>query len=201
MLLRIGLTGGIGSGKSTVTELFVHHRVPVIDADEIARQLVAPGAPAYAEVVQTFGAAVLNTQRELDRSQLRALIFADPEKRKRLEAILHPRIRIEIGTQARKLSGPYCLIVIPLLVEANMQDVVDRILVVDAHEDLQISRVALRGWNKNEIRRALAAQIGRQERLRHAHDVIENNGDLAQLTQRVEALHHAYLALAGKTPS
>lgn len=197
-MLRIGLTGGIGSGKSTVAALFAHHGAPVIDADEIAKQLVAPGKTAYDEVVQTFGPKVLNLQRELDRSHLRALIFADPEKRKRLEAILHPRVRDEIQAQVQKLSAPYCLIVIPLLIEAGMHDLVDRILVVDAHEDLQISRVALRGWSKQQIRKALAVQIGRAERLRQAQDVVENNGDLAQLTRRVEALHQGYLSLAGK---
>lgn len=200
-MLRVGLTGGVGSGKSTVSELFARHGVNIIDADQIVREMVARGGPAYAEVVQAFGPQVLNADREIDRPRLRSLIFEHPDKRRRLEGILHPRVRVEIQTRTRNSPGPYCIIVIPLLIEANMQDLVDRILVVDAHEDLQISRVAMRGWNKRQIEQALATQTDRAERRRQAHDVIENNGDLAQLTRKVEELHRSYLSLAAQKPT
>jgi dephospho-CoA kinase len=196
-MLRVGLTGGIGSGKSTAAALFAGHGVPVIDADEIARQLVTPGQPAYEQVIRTFGSGIVATNGRLDRDRLRRIVFADPEQRKRLEAILHPLVRREIQRETRRLQAPYCIIVIPLLIEANQRDLVDRVLVIDCDEELQLQRVAGRSQlTEDEIREIVGAQLSRTERLRHADDVILNNTDLGELRANVEALHQRYLTLA-----
>jgi dephospho-CoA kinase len=195
-MLRVGLTGGIGSGKSTAAALFAGHGVPVIDADEIARQLVAPGQPAYQEILQDFGNELVNTSGDLDRDRLRSIVFNDPEKRQRLEGILHPLVRREIQRQTQRLKAPYCIIVIPLLIEANQRDLVDRVLVIDTDEALQLQRVVERSRLTNdEVRKIIGAQLNRSERLRHADDVILNNTDLGQLHASVDALHERYLAL------
>jgi dephospho-CoA kinase len=196
-MLRVGLTGGIGSGKSTAAALFAGHGVPVIDADEIARQLVTPGQPAYEQVIRTFGSGIVATNGRLDRDRLRRIVFADQEQRKRLEAILHPLVRREIQRETRRLQAPYCIIVIPLLIEANQRDLVDRVLVIDCDEGLQLQRVAGRSQlTEDEIRKIVGAQLSRNERLRHADDVILNNTDLGELRANVEALHQRYLTLA-----
>jgi dephospho-CoA kinase len=196
-MLRVGLTGGIGSGKSTAAALFAGHGVPVIDADEIARQLVTPGQPAYEQVIRTFGSGIVATNGRLDRDRLRRIVFADPEQRKRLEAILHPLVRREIQRETRRLQAPYCIIVIPLLIEANQRDLVDRVLVIDCDEELQLQRVAGRSQlTEDEIREIVGAQLSRTERLRHADDVILNNTDLGELRANVEAWHQRYLTLA-----
>lgn len=196
-MLRVGLTGGIGSGKSTAAALFAGHGVPVIDADEIAHQLVTPGQPAYEQVIKTFGRGIVATNGRLDRDRLRRIVFADPEQRKRLEAILHPLVRREIQRETRRLQAPYCIIVIPLLIEANQRDLVDRVLVIDCDERLQLQRVAGRSQlTEDEIRKIVGAQLSRNERLRHADDVILNNTDLGELRANVEALHQRYLTLA-----
>lgn len=196
-MLRVGLTGGIGSGKSTAAALFAGHGVPVIDADEIARQLVVPGQTAYKQVLKTFGSDVVDTGGKLDRNRLRHIVFADPEQRKRLEAILHPLVRREIQQQTQRLQTPYCIIVIPLLIEADQRDLVDRVLVIDTDETLQLQRVAARSQlTEEEIRKIIGAQLSRSERLRYADDVILNNTDLAELRASVDTFHERYLALA-----
>ena len=196
-MLRVGLTGGIGSGKSTAAALFAGHGVPVIDADEIARQLVVPGQTAYKQVLKTFGSDVVDTGGKLDRNRLRHIVFADPEQRKRLEAILHPLVRREIQRQTQRLQTPYCIIVIPLLIEADQRDLVDRVLVIDTDETLQLQRVAARSQlTEEEIRKIIGAQLSRSERLRYADDVILNNTDLAELRASVDTFHERYLALA-----
>lgn len=196
-MLRIGLTGGIGSGKSAAAAMFARRGVPVIDADEIAKQLVAPGQPAYEQIIQRFGKEIVDSDGFIDRERLRRHVFDDPASRRELEAILHPRVRQEIQRQLRALRAPCCVIVIPLLFEANLQDLVDRILVIDAAEDTQVQRVAARSsLAEDEIRKIIAAQIGRNVRLRQAHDVITNEGGLEQLEERVNALHTRYLDLA-----
>ncbi|MDX1487974.1 MAG: dephospho-CoA kinase [Acidiferrobacterales bacterium] len=199
-MLRVGLTGGIGSGKSTAAAIFAGHGVPIIDADEIARRLAAPSEPAFREIVQTFGADVLAADGKLDRERLRRIVFGDAALRHQLEAILHPRVHDEIERQTRCLDVPYCIIVIPLLIEANQRDLVDRIVVIDADEDLQRQRVTARGQLPEEqIRQIIAAQLSRSERLRHADDVILNNGALADLRASVDRLHERYLAIAKDT--
>ena len=196
-MLRIGLTGGIGSGKSTVAALFAEHAVPVIDADAIAHQLTLPGGSAIAQIIQVFGAEILAPDKNLDRKRLAARVFNDPAQRARLEAILHPLIRAEMQSAMRQLKAPYCLLVIPLLIEAQQQDMVDRILVVDVDENIQLLRTQARdGRSADEIRSILAAQLNRSQRLKQADDRITNNGDVMALRAQVDALHRKYLSLA-----
>jgi dephospho-CoA kinase len=195
-MLRVGLTGGIGSGKSTVAELFARHGAPVIDTDVIARQVVAPGRPALAEIARDFGSELLNASGELDRPRMRQRVFEDSDARRRLEAILHPRIRAAVREQLAATTAPYCLIVVPLLVETGFDELIDRVLVVDAEERLQQERVGRRdNVSADAVRRTMAAQVTRAQRLARADDVIANNGTLADLERAVEQLHASYLAL------
>ena len=196
-MLKIGLTGGIGTGKTVVARYFADLNAPVIDADEISHKLVAPDQAAYQEIIETFGKDILDHRKSINRSQLRALVFEDPEKRKVLEQIIHPRVRSEISRQLKKISAPYCIIVIPLLIEAGYVDFVDRILVIDADESLQIKRVKDRSkLNENEIKNIMNAQIDRQQRLDHADEAIMNNGSLDELKREVEQLHKRYTEMA-----
>jgi len=195
--LRIALTGGIASGKSRVADLFAELGVPVIDTDLIARQVVEPGQPALAEVVGTFGPGVLDVDGRLDRRRLRELIFSDATARQRLEAILHPAIRTEMERQSSAAGGPYQLLVIPLLTEGGRRDHVDRVLVVDAPESLQIERLMNRdSVTREQALASLAAQATREARLAIADDVISNAGSAAELRDKVVALHEQYLHLA-----
>jgi dephospho-CoA kinase len=195
---RVALTGGIASGKSTVAGLFAARGVSVIDTDLIARQVIEPGEPALAAVIEAFGCGVLGPDGRLDRPRMRERVFADPAARRRLEAILHPAIRAEMERQARAAGGPYQLLVIPLLVEAGRRDHVDRVLVVDVPEATQIERLMRRdGVPRGQAEAALRAQATRDARLALADDVIENTDDLAALEAQVEALHRDYLRRAG----
>lgn len=199
--LVIGLTGGIGSGKSTVSGMFSRLGVPVIDADEIARSLVAPGTEAFNEVITSFGAELVQADGALDRARLRRIILADAAQRRRLEAILHPRIRAEARRRVGELETPYCILSIPLLVESGQTDLVDRILVVDCPESLQRSRIAARNqWPHEEIDAVLAAQASREQRLARAEDVLRNDGDLSRLEDEVERLHRKYLETVAHLP-
>ena len=199
--LRIGLTGGIASGKSTVAEVFTALGVPVIDTDVIAREVVEPGQPALAAVAGAFGPELLGAGGRLDRRQLRARVFADPESRARLESILHPRIRKATLAAMNAAGGPYQLIVVPLLIESGFDALVDRVLVVDCPEAVQRQRLAERdGETAERIDRILAAQLPRDQRLAHADDVLANDGDLDTLRTAVTTLHHRYLELARTAP-
>ncbi|MBN2702388.1 MAG: dephospho-CoA kinase [Methylothermaceae bacterium] len=196
-MLKIGLTGGIGSGKSTVARLFEQHGIDVIDTDQIARELVAPGQPALTAIVQAFGPKILQDDGRLNRTELRLRVFQDPEAKKNLEAILHPRVFIEMNRQADLCRSPYCILAIPLLVETDARHRVDRVLVVDCPEQIQIERVQHRdGLSDNMIRRILASQATRRKRLQAADDVIVNDGDLDQLERQVDELHRFYLQLS-----
>ena len=195
-MLVVGLTGGIGSGKTAVSDRFAQLGVPVIDTDLIARELVEPGQPALAEIADAFGMDCLDSQGRLDRSRLRERVFMDDAGRRKLEAILHPRIRAVARERIAVLSAPYCLLVIPLLAETGMTDLVNRVLVVDAPEAEQIRRVMTRDQIEGvQARRILAAQARRDQRLAIADDILENSGDLAELELPIAELHRHYLRL------
>lgn len=201
-MFAVGLTGGIGSGKSTVAGLFTELGAAVIDTDVIARQLTAPGDAALEAIHAAFGEAVMQADGTLDRAALRRRIFADPAARRQLEAILHPRIRQAVIQTLATLTAPYALIVIPLLVETGgYRDVLRRVLVVDCPENLQIARVMARsGLARDEVAAILAAQAGRAARLAAADDVIVNTAAAEALRPEVAKLHQRYLALAAATP-
>jgi dephospho-CoA kinase len=195
--LRIGLTGGIASGKSTVAQRFLELGVPVIDADAAARAVVAPGQPGLSQVLERFGDGVLTQNGELDRRALRNLIFSDPGSRRDLEAILHPLIRAEMDQNAEKTQGPYIVMAIPLLVEGGQSDRVDRVLVVDVDEAAQLQRLMARdGGSIEQARAILASQAGRSARLAAADDVLLNSGTVPDLRQALDHLHERYLRLA-----
>ncbi len=199
--LRIGLTGGIGSGKSEVSRLFAEHAAPIIDTDVIARELVRPGQPALEEIVSAFGQGVLDARGQLDRAALRERVFSDPAQRRRLEAILHPRIRRRALELAAGANAPYCVLVIPLLAETGNDYPLDRVLVVDAPEDLQLQRVQARDdLTPAQTRAILDSQAGREQRLAIADDVIVNDGGLERLREAVSALDRHYRELAAASP-
>jgi dephospho-CoA kinase len=199
--LCIGLTGGIASGKSTVEQRFTELGVPVINADDSSRAVVARGQPGLAAVVGRFGAGVLTPQGELDRRELRSLVFKDAARRKELEAILHPLIRADMEQRSSQATGPYIILSIPLLVEGNTRGRWDRILVVDADESLQLARLMSRdAVSEAEARATLAAQASRAARLAAADDVLVNSGTVADLRQAVDGLHRRYLELAAEMP-
>ena len=197
-MFAVGLTGGIGSGKSTVADLFAGQDVPVIDTDAIARQLTAPGGAALEAIHAVFGDAVMQADGTLDRAALRRRIFSDAAARRQLEAILHPRIRQQVEQRLAELTAPYALIVVPLLVETGgYADMLDRVLVVDCPEEVQIARVMARsGLARDEVKAILAVQAGRAERLAAADDVIVNTAAPEALRSQVAALHRRYLAFS-----
>lgn len=201
-MFKVGLTGGIGSGKSTVADLFAGQGVPVIDTDVIARTLTAPGGMALDAVRAAFGDQVMQADGSLDRAALRRRVFSDADARRQLEAILHPLIRLAVEQQLATLAAPYVLIVIPLLVETGTyQEVLDRVLLVDCPEDQQIARVMARsGLTLDEVKAILAAQAARAARLAIADDVISNTASPEALGTQVAALHRRYLAFS-TTPS
>jgi dephospho-CoA kinase len=201
--MRIGLTGGIASGKSTVSRRFEELGVPVVDADVVSRAVVEPGTPGLALVVKRFGSHILNSRGELNRQALRELIFNDPKSRQELDAILHPLIRAEMELRAGRASGPYLVMAIPLLVEGGgARGRVDRVLVVDSDEAAQLQRVQARdGSSLAQARAILASQSSRAARLAAADDVLLNSGTVADLRQAVDRLHEKYLQLAKAAPS
>ena len=195
--LRIGLTGGIASGKSTVAAMFSELGVPIIDTDVIAREVVMPGQPALDELRERFGQSVIGTDGNLDRAAMRKIVFADDKARRQLEAILHPRIGAETRRQSELADGPYQLIVVPLLPQSALLEFVDRVLVVDCDEALQVQRLLARDAETIEqAQRMLAAQSSRSERLSIADDVIDNSGDLRSTRTAVTQLDRMYRRLA-----
>ena len=196
--LIIGLTGGIGSGKSAAAARVEQaHGIHVVDADIKSRVVVEPGRPALQKIVDRFGDAVLQEDGSLNRAALRERVFQVPDERRWLEQLLHPLIREEIVTDLASARSPYALLVSPLLVESGQYQMTRRVLVVDVPEALQIARTTARdNVPEEQVRAILKAQAQREERLRHAHDVIANDRDLAALHAQVDALHQQYLALA-----
>lgn len=199
-MLKIGLTGGLGCGKSAVAELFAEKGVPIFDADLIARELMEPDESGFVAVVATFGESVLDNGR-INRSKLRERVFAHAEDRKALEAIIHPLVYHTLARKAANVNAPYCIFDIPLLLETGRLDFVDRILVVDCHVEQQYERVKRRDSLDDEtIGRMIQAQAKREERLAFAHDVIENTGAIESLRGKVESLHSSYTRLSQQTP-
>jgi dephospho-CoA kinase len=197
-ILHVGLTGGIASGKSTVTKFFAALGVPIIDTDQVARQVVEPGQPPLERLVERFGRAILTPDGHLDRPKLREIVFSDPKARADLEALTHPAIGSAVQAWSAAAGGPYQILIIPLLVEKGLTSQVDRVLVVDCDEELQIRRLQARDGSSIEQARAiLNAQTSRTARLKSAHDVIQNDGDLSAVRDQVSALHARYLELAG----
>jgi dephospho-CoA kinase len=195
--LLVGLTGGIASGKSSVARLFEALGVPVVDADAVAREVVAAGTPGLDAIRVRFGERIIAADGELDRAALRARVFADPAARRDLEAILHPRIRRIMDERLRAACAPYAIAMIPLLLETGQQDRFDRVLVVDVTPATQLQRAHARdGTPHQTLQGILAAQLDRDNRLAQADDVIDNEGDPQALPAQVARLHESYLARA-----
>lgn len=199
-MLRVGLTGGIGSGKTTVSNHLAKLGATVIDADVVSRQVVEPGEPALDEIKSQLGEEFIRSDGSLNRDLLKKAIFNSPDLRLKLEAILHPRILGRMAKEADASTGPYVVLVLPLLVEANLTDLVDRVLVVDCEEDTQVARLHERdNLTDDQISQILQAQASRQERLSYADDVITNNDDIDDLLRSTEQIHQFYLDLARKS--
>jgi len=196
----VGLTGGIGSGKTTVTNIFAELGVDIVDADIIARDVVAKDSPALAMIEEHFGSAIIQDNGQLNRSMLRTKIFANKVDKQWLNALLHPLIRKQIVTQAQVSLSPYCIIVAPLLIENDLTTLVDRVLVVDVKEATQVSRTIARDNNsKKQVEAIINSQVSRQVRQSHADDILNNDDCLIEdLTSAVAQLHHAYLAYAAQ---
>jgi dephospho-CoA kinase len=194
---RVGLTGGIASGKSTAAKFFGALGVPIIDTDQLARDVVEPGQPPLERLVERFGPGILTEDGHLDRPALRNIVFSDPKARADLEALTHPAIGAAVEAKSTELGGIYQILVLPLLVEKNLGSQLNRVLVVDCDEELQIRRLQTRDHSTLEQARAiLNAQASRASRLKAAHDVIKNEGDMSAVREQVEQLHARYLELA-----
>ena len=198
MAFTVGLTGGIGSGKTTVAELFASKGAGLVDTDEISRRLTAPAQPAIAEIARKFGTQFVAEDGSLDRVRMRNLVFADPAARKDLEAILHRLIRKESTRQIQASMAPYVVVVVPLLIESEAyMGMIGRVLVVDCEPETQVRRVMERsGLSRHEVLSIIASQASRQQRLRKADDIIHNDADLETLRAQVNPLHLRYLGLA-----
>ena len=195
-MLTIGLTGGIGSGKSTVAKFFAELGIEIIDTDLLAREVVAPGTEGLKEIVAHFGKSVLTAEQTLDRKKIRDLIFQDPLQRKWLEELLHPLIRQKVKERVTQAQSAYCIVAIPLLVESKPNPVIQRVLVVDSPEEQQVVRAHARdNLPLTQIAAIMKTQATRQARLAKADDVIINDKDLAHLKQQVLQLHQKYLTL------
>lgn len=195
--LKIGLTGGIGCGKTTVSKHFEALGIPVIDADIVAREIVQPGKPAYQEIVTTFGANILADDSQLDRKKLRNIVFQNPEKLQQLEKITHPSIISNMDKQVSQVNTSYCILSIPLLLEKDLGIEVDRILIVDIPPAIQKQRVSSRdGISTSQVEDIMENQISREARLKLADDIITNSGSITDLHAQVERLHQKYLELA-----
>lgn len=194
----LGLTGGVAAGKSTAAAWFRAHGVPVVDADQAARDVLAPGSQGLAEVVAAFGPRVLDAHGQLDRPAMRARIFSDPAARRTLEAITHPRIRALLAERLANATGPYVVLDVPLLIESPpLRALVDRVLVIDVPEAVQLARLMARdGMDRASAQAMIDAQARREERLAGADDVADNSGPPAALAQTLEILHARYTRLA-----
>jgi dephospho-CoA kinase len=198
--LIIGLTGGIGSGKTAASDYFADQGITIVDADIVAREVVEPGEPAWLAIKARYGADVIQEDQSLNRAWLRQKVFAEPDERVWLEQQTHPRIRDRLIQQLRDATSPYAVLVSPLLFESGQSTLVKRTLVIDVPVDTQVMRACSRDTNDEEqIRRIIAAQIPREDRCSRADDVADNSGTLAQLHAQLEKLHHTYLTMATST--
>ena len=197
MSLIIGLTGGIGSGKTSSTKFFAAEGVTAIDTDAIAHELTEPQGVAIQSIKKHFGGNFITADERLDRKKMRSMIFSDINSRKKLESILHPLIQTEVMCRIKTASSPYIIIVVPLLLETgSYYEIVTRVLVIDCNEECQIARTISRGGlNKEEVRAIMATQISREERLNQADDVIVNNTDISNLKRKIKIQHNKYLSL------
>jgi dephospho-CoA kinase len=194
---RVGLTGGIASGKSTAAKFFGALGIPIIDTDQLARDVVEPGQPPLERLVERFGPSILTEDGHLDRPALRNIVFSDPKARADLEALTHPAIGAAVEARSAEVGGVYQILVLPLLVEKSLGSQLNRVLVVDCDEDLQIRRLQARdGSTLEQARAILNVQTSRGARLKAAHDVIKNDGDMSAVRDQVEKLHALYLELA-----
>ena len=200
-MFRVGLTGGIASGKSTAAKFFAALGVPILDSDQVARDVVEPGQPPLVRLLERFGPTILTPDGPQDRTALRAIVFSDPKARADLETLTHPAIGAAMEARSATAGGPYQVLVIPLLVEKNLSTHVDRVLVVDCPEELQIRRLRERdGSTPEQVQAILKAQAPRALRLKAANDVITNDAAIAAVRQQVAALHPRYLELAARAP-
>jgi len=194
---RVGLTGGIASGKSTAAKFFGALGIPIIDTDQLARDVVEPGQPPLERLVERFGPSILTEDGHLDRPALRNIVFSDPKARADLEALTHPAIGAAVEARSAEVGGVYQVLVLPLLVEKSLGSQLNRVLVVDCDEELQIRRLQARdGSTLEQARAILNVQTSRAARLKAAHDVIKNDGDMSAVRDQVEKLHALYLGLA-----
>ena len=198
-MLRIGLTGGIASGKSAASNYFASLGIPLIDTDLISRELVQPGSQGLQRIAETFGETVLDATGALDRARLREIVFSSDAQRRQLEDILHPAIRDRVEELLAEIANaPYVIIVIPLLIETRYPIPVDRVLVIDTEEERQLDRLMQRdGFSIEQARAMLDAQAARQQRLQHADDIVTNDGSIKQLHAQLLKLHDNYLQMAG----
>jgi len=196
-MLKVGLTGGIGCGKSTVARIFADLNVPVLDADQVAHKLVEKGQPALTQIKQVFGAAILNPDGSLNRNHLREIVFSDIRQKQKLESILHPLIYKTLQTELEQMDAPYCIICIPLLFETAMTHFVDRILVIDCPVETQIERVRIRdNLSVERIQSIIDNQVSRAFRKTKADDLIDNSNTDYRLAEQVKKLHNLYISLS-----
>ena len=196
-MLKIGLTGGIGCGKTSATNYFAKLGIPIIDADKISHALVEPGMPALIQIRQTFGEETINDNGSLNRKVLRDIIFSDLVKKKKLESILHPRVYAEMQRRVDRLHNIYVILSIPLLLETKMQNFVDRILIIDCSVKVQFERVKARDQLSNErIQSILDSQVSREQRLLSGDDIIDNSGSIIALEESLKKLHNLYISLS-----
>lgn len=196
-MLSVGLTGGIGCGKSAAAEEFIRLGVPIIDADAITRELTSPDSALLGRIAQEFGDAVLNSAGELDRRALRGLIFNDSGLRKKLEAIIHPAVKMEITRKVQAVNSAYCVTVVPLMLESGMHEMFDRILVVDCSHEQQIARVTVRDQcQEEEVHAIINSQASRKQRLTIATETLSNTGNLQSLHESIKLIHDNYLVLS-----
>ncbi len=198
-VFTIALTGGIGSGKSVVASLFEELGVPIIDSDAISKNIILPNKPCFKEIINQFGEKILTNEGTIDRYKLREIIFDDAVARAKLENILHPVIFKNIDSQIARINYPYCLVIVPLLIETKSTQRFDRILVIDALESLQLKRVVERDIaSPILIKKIIKTQVSRKERLHYANDIIVNNDEIINLNKSINDLHKRYLKLSNK---